>query len=274
MKILNFISNIIKGKPKTGQYSYVLELPKLNKGEFALVRAERNTGIILNEKFKYAGFDHTTVYTTFSHLEKAIYIAKEIVKANTNVEVWIHNHKEQPVYFTELAKESFHRPDFEFNFKLSQQLNKLSDDRLLHFALTICKRLLPEYLRFYNTHSWGDPGTLQDAITYCESHPIAQLQISKLQVYQSRIETITPNTEEFGNYEVSYALNAACSVMALLDFLITGNKASIVEISTYMTDTIYFKCAEKNPDLTDKELDEHPDKISEWKYQLELLQIS
>lgn len=274
MKILNFVKSIFKGKSKTAQYSYILEFPKLNNGEFALSRADINTGIILNRKFKYADFDPTTVYITFSQLKKAIHMAKDIVKVNTSVEVLIHNHKEQLIYSIDLDKETFHKPDLEFDFKLRQQLNQLSDDRLVHFALTICKRLLPEYINFHNTHKWGDPAPIQDAITYCESHPINDLQKSKLQEYHSRIDAVTPDTEDFGDYDGSYALNAACAVMALLDFLITGNKVSIAEISTYMTDTIDFKCAQANPDLTNKELDEHPDKISEWKYQLELLQIS
>ena len=60
--------------------------------------------------------------------------------------------------------------------------------------------------------------------------------------------------------------------MSLLNFLISGDKESILEISTYLTDTIDFKLAEANPDLTDEEIDEHPDMIREWKYQLELLE--
>lgn len=72
-------------------------------------------------------------------------------------------------------------------------------------------------------------------------------------------------------YDGSYTLNASCSVITLLDFLINGDKASILDISTYMTDTVDFKLREAYPDLTDKEIDEHPDMTNERKYQLEVL---
>jgi len=124
-------------------------------------------------------------------------------------------------------------------------------------------------IKFYNRHQWGDPDALSEAINYCESHKINEMQKSKLQDYHNRVDAITPDTEDFG--DGSYALNVGCSVITLLDFLINGDKASILDISTYMTDTIDFKLHKAYPDLTDKEIDEHPYMINERKYQLELL---
>ncbi|WP_316812582.1 DUF416 family protein [Pedobacter heparinus] len=271
MKILNLIKNIINGKPKAGQFSYVFEFPKQKNGEYTLSRADRNTGIVLNEKFKYAGSDHERVYTEFGNIEEAINTAREIAKANATVEIYVYDHNEQLVCYIDIEKEKFHNPYLEFNFKLKQQIDISPEEMLLAFGLNICKRLLPEYIKFYDRHQWGDPGALTEVINYCESHKINEMQKTKLQDYHNRIDAVTPDTEDFGDSDGSYALNAGCSVITLLDFLITGDKASIFDISTYMTDTVDFKLREAHPDLTEKEIDEHADMINERKYQLELL---
>lgn len=164
-----------------------------------------------------------------------------------------------------------HNPYLEFNFKLKQQIDTSPEELLLAFALNICKRLLPEYIKFYDRHQWGDSSALTEAINYCESRKIDEMQKTELQDYNSRVDAVTPDTEDFGDSDGSYALNAGCSVITLLDFLITGDKASIFDISTYMTDTIDFKLREAYPDLTHEEIDEHADMINERTYQLELL---
>jgi uncharacterized protein YjaG (DUF416 family) len=92
-----------------------------------------------------------------------------------------------------------------------------------------------------------------------------------LQDHCGRVSDVTPDMDDFGDFDGSYALNAGCAVMALLSFLIDSNKDSIMEISTYMTDTIDFKLHEANPSLTDKEIETHTEMIQEWKYQLKLL---
>jgi len=274
MKILTFIKNIIQSKPKI-TYPPVPELvfPELKNGEYALLRADRNTGIILTDQFERARYDKTTVYEKTSDLNTAVNMARAIVKARPSVEVCIYNHKDQWVYLIDVQEEKFNKPDLELNFKLTHQTNRYTQNKLLNFGLAICKRLLPVYIHFHNVHQWGDPSALTEAINYCESHSIAEMQTDKLQDYHRRIEAVTPDTKDFGDYNGSYALNAACSVMSLLNFLISGDKESILEISTYLRDTIDFKLAEANPDLTDEEIDEHPDMIREWKYQLELLKF-
>lgn len=172
---------------------------------------------------------------------------------------------------TSLFKEQFSRSDLEFELKFKKQINQASEEILVKFGLDICKRLLQEYVSFYNRHQWGDPSALELAINYCESHKRADMQNQILQDHWDRVSDVTPDTEDYGDYDGSYALNAGCAVMTLLSFLIDGSKDSIREISTYMTDTIDFKLYQENPNLTDKELEIHPDMIQERKYQLKLL---
>lgn len=132
--MLNFIKNLISGKSKAVQYSYVFEFPELKNGESALSRVDRNTGIVLNENFKYAGFDNTSVYTKFGNIEDAINTAGEIASANAIVEIYVYDSKQQLVYDVDVEKEKFHKHDLELNFKLKQQINPFSQDRLLNFV--------------------------------------------------------------------------------------------------------------------------------------------
>ena len=122
MKILTFIKSIIQGKPKI-TYPPVPELvfPELKNGEYALVRVDRNTGIILTDQFERARYDKTTVYEIISDLNTAINMARAIVKARPGVEVWIENRKEQWVYFIDVEEEKFNKPGLELNFKLKHK---------------------------------------------------------------------------------------------------------------------------------------------------------
>ncbi|MES2455763.1 MAG: DUF416 family protein [Bacteroidota bacterium] len=269
MKIFDFIK-IFRHKPKATK-SADPEFPMLEYKEFALLRAERNTGIVLNERLEYANRDHGTMFKKFSNLESSITTAREIVNTNPTVEVCVYDHKQQVVYFIDVENEKFHNADLEFDFHLKQRIADSSDDKLLNFALDICKRLLPEYIRFYEKHQWGDPNALIDAIGYCESAKPENLQQHILKDFLERVDLVTPDTEDFGDYEGSYALNASTSTMALLTFLIDGNKDSILESSSYMTDNADAKLGEAYRDLTYKELETHPDMVAERQYQLRLL---
>jgi len=271
MKILDLVNSIFGSKPKIPKKLADFRFPILTHKEFALLCAERNTGIVLDAKFKYALLDTATVFTKFSNLSDAVDTATKIVKKNPNVEAGIYDKNRQMVYLSDLEKEQFHRPDMEFEFKFNKQIDQTSDAGLVNFGLDICKRLLPEYIHFYNKHKWGDPNALETAINYCESYETSKFQTQLLQDHWDRVSEVTPDMDDFGDYDGSYALNAGCAVMALLSFLIDGNKESVKEISTYITDTIDFKLLEANPNLADNEIRTHPDMIREWQYQVELL---
>ena len=82
------------------------------------------------------------------------------------------------------------------------------------------------------------------------------------------IDKVTPDTEDFSGWGVSFALNAAMSVSELLSYVRDRNYNQIVDISTFMTDTIDFKIQMSNENITETELENHPMLLSEFKNQL------
>lgn len=159
----------------------------------------------------------------------------------------------------------------EFTEIIKFQINNLTDQKCIEFGLWICNRLLPEYQKFYDQNNWGDPDKLKEAIEFCEisnSNIITDQNILSDLIEQ--VEAIIPNTEDFGDYSGSYALNSSASVLELLEYFVDKDKSHIVNISEYMTDTIDFKIREMKPELTDAEANKDAEIINEWNQQIEL----
>lgn len=108
---------------------------------------------------------------------------------------------------------------------LKQQVEKLPFDRDVDFALNICSRLLPEYISFSQNNNWGNPEILEEVIAYCvKNKSNSRVEKDELKKYINRLEAVTPDTEDFGDWDGSYALNAACSFLELLEYLRTEIK--------------------------------------------------
>ncbi len=159
----------------------------------------------------------------------------------------------------------------EFTEIIKFQINNLTDQKCIEFGLWICNRLLPEYQTFYDQNNWGDPDKLKEAIMFCES--IKSNKITDQNILADlieQVELIIPDTENFGDFSGSYALNSSASVLELLEYFVDKDKSHIVNISEYMTDTIDFKIAEKNQSISNEEVDKHADILNEYKQQIEL----
>ena len=159
----------------------------------------------------------------------------------------------------------------EFTEIIKFQINNLTDQKCIEFGLWICNRLLPEYQNFHDLNNWGDPDKLKEAIEFCETSNLNNITDQNiLAELIEQIDTIIPDTEDFGDYPGSYALNSGTSVLELLEYFVDKDKSHIVNISEYMTDTIDFKIAEKNPALSKEEVDKHADILNEYEQQIEL----
>ena len=161
--------------------------------------------------------------------------------------------------------------DFITLFK--RKVDLVSAEALIDFGLDICDRLLPEYTSFSENHNWGNPDLLKECIEFCRVHKGTLVNHSDVKSYLDRLDPIIPDMDDFGDFDSSYALNASCAVYELLEYLSDKDKSHIFNISTYMTDTIYFKLIEANPNLTNEELENHPDIVNELKHQLTYLDI-
>lgn len=162
----------------------------------------------------------------------------------------------------------------EFMTLFKSKVDSASLDGLVDFGLDICERLQPEYTSFSENHNWGDADLLKACIEFCRAGKGTMVNHSDIKFYLDKLDPNIPDMDDFGDFDSSYALNASCAVYELLEYLSDKDKSHIFNISTYMTDTIDFKLSEADANLTNEELENHPDLISEWKYQLKLLETA
>lgn len=159
----------------------------------------------------------------------------------------------------------------EFKNLFEAKTDRLNSDQLIVFGLNICERLLPEYITFSEKHHWGNVELLKECIALARFSKGRVVSNSDIKSYLNKLDPIIPDTEDFGDFDGSYALNASAAVYELVEYL--GDKVSehIYNISTYITDTIDFKLSEADPSLANQVLENHPDIINEWRCQLKLL---
>lgn len=79
-------SIVIRWKKKEDVPSNLEKFPILNIKEVALVRAEINTGIVLDEACNYAVYPDQKIYTVFESIEKGLKYARQIIEERRNIE--------------------------------------------------------------------------------------------------------------------------------------------------------------------------------------------
>lgn len=159
----------------------------------------------------------------------------------------------------------------EFAQILSKQLEKLPYHKQVEFAVWICKRLYPEYECFQKKEQWGNAALLAEGIVFIEKHQVTEsVDATQVQRLVEAIDEVTPDMDDYGDYHGSYALNAAVVVMEALEFLAYREVKHLLEISTYMTDTIDFKIYEANESDYKVNNWQHPRMQYEMNRQLEM----
>lgn len=155
----------------------------------------------------------------------------------------------------------------EFNQTFKSQTAKLTYEKQLLFAINTSKKLFVDYQAFSVENQWGDPDVLLYAISVAEAALLEKgYNTSEVNNLLSKINDITPDTEDFGN--TSYALNAGAAVYETLEFLVNRNLQHLYNIGFYLTDTVYFRIQE-DADLTAEEIDEHPMMVEARRYLLD-----
>ena len=74
--------------------------PDLKDYEVALIRAEKHTGHVLDEKLSLALLDKQEVYTVFESLNKAQNYAKEILSSNQEIEIVIYSSTHKVLFYS------------------------------------------------------------------------------------------------------------------------------------------------------------------------------
>ena len=156
--------------------------------------------------------------------------------------------------------------DFDILFK--QQVQSLEYEKGLDLAISICKKLYFDYEYFVSIEQWGDKDLLMDAILLCEIAKTSSVDSLRFKEMLPQVDAVTPDTEDFGDWHGSYALNAAASVSEMLRYILDRDILHVYYIGTYLTDTIDFKMQEKEY-LPDELIDEHAMMIEARKFLLE-----
>ncbi|SER61446.1 DUF416 family protein [Pedobacter rhizosphaerae] len=157
-----------------------------------------------------------------------------------------------------------------FSTQLASQIASLSRSQRLAFGLDLCNRLLPDYITFFQEYNWGDAEVLIRSLEYVKSATDTEIDEDKVNQLMDELDLVIPDTEEFGDFSTSYAINASCAVWELLEYLLDDDQTHFMHMSTLATDTIDFKLQEIVDTLTAEELATHPMRIKEWQYQLEI----
>lgn len=143
----------------------------------------------------------------------------------------------------------------EFNSTFSDNLDKLSNERKIEFAINICKELFFDYQIFAELHQWGNPDLLMDTIKLCSVFKTKQIDSVEINRAITRLEEITPDMDDFSDVHASCALNACTAVSDTLLFLRDKNQKHMRNVGAYFMDTTYAKIDE-NLNLT--QMDLHP----------------
>jgi uncharacterized protein YjaG (DUF416 family) len=145
----------------------------------------------------------------------------------------------------------------DFTNTLQNQISLMPPKRQLELAIKICKELFFEYQNFFELYKWGNSDLLLDGINLSENALNGNQDFPNIKELIPKIDSITPDTDDFGSELGSYALNASTSVYETLEFLTDNDTGHIVNICTYYTDTVDFKVQEK-AELTQEQIDKHP----------------
>ncbi len=162
--------------------------------------------------------------------------------------------------------------DKEFTSIFAEQINRLSQEKLVGFAIIICNRLLPDYIDFWDHNNWGDPVKLKEGIAFCEeNNNTLNPDPGIIKKMCDDIIEVMPDTEDFEGENCSYALNAAVAICETLNYLVDKDLSHIIGVSRQMTDTIYFKISEKEEHLSYAALDAHSRMAGERLLQLAMI---
>jgi uncharacterized protein YjaG (DUF416 family) len=154
----------------------------------------------------------------------------------------------------------------EFITKFNSQVFLIDYYRQLALAIEVCKKLYFDYVTFSEKYQWGDKDILLDAITLVVQSKTNEIAQSLIERTLNKIDTITPDMDDFGSDELgSYALNACMAVYNTVQFISDKQPNHIYDIGICLTDTVDFKIQE-NQLLTEQEIDNTPLMIETRKY--------
>lgn len=122
---------------------------------------------------------------------------------------------------------------------LRKLLGGLGPQQRLVFALACSERLYPNYVVFADEQGWGEPETLRTALDLAWDAVLGQSpSLEVVRQLKKRVEDAEPDTEEFGTYLVSSALDATATAGLVLKLIEADDPGLAVEIASLSRDTV------------------------------------
>jgi len=150
----------------------------------------------------------------------------------------------------------------------------LTHQERVALCLICCTRLAPLYLRFSQTENWGNTSLLTLSRELAVNW-IYNININPTPLL-SKVNTIIPESEEFGSVLGSYAFNASASHAYLLELVLCNKPDYLLYVLQNCYDTIDLYVQELlDPDcigdLSEDKIENHIEMINEVNWQLETL---
>jgi len=123
---------------------------------------------------------------------------------------------------------------------IKDKLKFLSVTQQLLFAALTCERLYPNYLYFHERFGWGNPKVLLDCIDIIYQYIFIENLFGRNEIQQhiEAVDIVTPNTEDYSEIFVSFALDACTSIYSTLNFMLDQNLDHIADVASYARDTV------------------------------------
>jgi uncharacterized protein YjaG (DUF416 family) len=152
--------------------------------------------------------------------------------------------------------------------QLQAQTSALSYEKGLAMAILLCRKLLLDYQAFSATHGWGDPRVLEEALQCCEAAQARVVTKEEIDSLSEQLYAVTSDTEDFGDFDGSYGLNAAAALLHALQYVKGKDSKDIYAIGILYTDTIDLRLHEM--DMEDEDIENYPLMQEAWGLVLEL----
>jgi uncharacterized protein YjaG (DUF416 family) len=128
-----------------------------------------------------------------------------------------------------------------FEEEIKRQLIPLTYEKKLLFALLTCEKLYPNYLYFESRSKWGNSNILLQAIELMYQSLFIRnlLDDEEVNLHINAVDLVTPDTEDFVDSSVSFALDACTAVYSSLKFMLNQDINHVVEVAIYARDTVF-----------------------------------
>lgn len=135
-----------------------------------------------------------------------------------------------------------------FREEIKKEMLSVSDKGRVLFAVLVCEKLYPNYMRFQDLNNWGDHNVLKESISIMHQYLFKPelFKTDEIKELIERIDLITPNTEEFTDITTSFALDACNSIYDTLNYLVDKDIEHVVDVATYARDTVDMFVQEKS----------------------------